>query len=287
MTKIKEKTKQDEKKSEKTAFIVMPIGPRDSDIRRSSEGIYQAVIKPILEELGYRPFAAHEIDDTGSINKQIIERLLNDELVIANLTGLNPNVMYELAVRHATGKPIVAVCQEGTTLPFDLYDERTIFYEDDMKGVIEMKQPFKRMVNKCLENTKIDNPIYRVATDNLIEENIKKSNPQDLSIYTKLTELESMIRNISMPTGDYTTRSKRGNRNSYEIIVPLKKDDFSKFARSISIYSDGCGVRNIQIGRISEHDCAVILNNVSISQVKKISDEIERMGYENVVEPTS
>lgn len=275
MTKIKEKTQQDEKKSEKTAFIVMPIGPRDSDIRRSSEGIYQAVIKPILEELGYRPFAAHEIDDTGSINKQIIERLLNDELVIANLTGLNPNVMYELAVRHATGKPIVAVCQEGTTLPFDLYDERTIFYEDDMKGVIEMKQPFKRMVNKCLENTKIDNPIYRVATDNLIAENLKNS-PEQFDIYTKLNKLESLIGNLNM-----TTRSSDPRiRNGYEIIVDLQQDDFKKFSDNISVFAVECGVKMVTINKVNQHLCSIRLGRISKDQFEDIKNKIIMMGYE-------
>ncbi|MDX5485205.1 hypothetical protein NJE56_09580 [Bacillus pumilus] len=280
MTKIKEEIKKDVK----NAFIVMPIGPRDSDIRRSSEGIYQAVIKPTLEELGYKPSAAHEIDDTGSINKQIIERLLNDELVIANLTGLNPNVMYELAVRHATGKAIVSVCQEGTTLPFDLYDERTIFYEDDMKGVIELKQPFKRMVIKCLENTKIDNPIYRVATDNLIEENIKKSSPQDLGIYTKLNELENMIRNISIPTGEFKPRNDPRNRGAYKIIANVKHGDFEKFANGVSSFADECGVSSLQINQVNENLCSVFLDKVSISQVKKISGEIKNMGYENEAE---
>ena len=96
------------KEQEKRCFIVTPIGSENDPIRRHIEGIFEAAIRPALEDK-YKLIVAHKIYEPGSITKQVISEIYNAELVIANLTNRNPNVMYELAFRHSLGKPIIMI----------------------------------------------------------------------------------------------------------------------------------------------------------------------------------
>ncbi|MCT2347099.1 nucleoside 2-deoxyribosyltransferase [Niallia taxi] len=145
----------------KTCFIVTPIGGNNTSIRRHADGVIDAVIGPVLEEKGFEIIVAHRISEGGSINRQVIENLINADMVVANLTGLNPNVMYELAIRHAIRKPLIQICEEDTNLPFDIIEQRTIFYSNDMQGVVELTSNFKKMLDAAINDEKPDNPLYR------------------------------------------------------------------------------------------------------------------------------
>lgn len=78
----------------KKCFIITPIGDEESSTFRKARGVIESVIKPLLNEYGFddvRP--AYEINMSGTINTQIINGIIESDLVIANLTGNNPNVM--------------------------------------------------------------------------------------------------------------------------------------------------------------------------------------------------
>lgn len=175
-----------------TCFIITPIGEDNSPLRRMTDGLIKAVFKPVLANANYDLIVSHEIDTPGSITNQIIQYLIDAELVIANLTGLNPNVMYELAVRHATKLPLIVVAERNTKLPFDIYDERTIFYDNDMAGVEELKKRLECAIIETLKNEP-DNPIYRVITSKLIKEYL----PKDDIISVLLSKIDDITSQIS------------------------------------------------------------------------------------------
>lgn len=177
-------------------FVITPLGSSDSDTRRAAQGLLDAVIKPVLTQEGYNVVAAHEISSPGSITNQVIQHLLEDDLVVANLSELNPNVMYELAVRHAKRLPVICLAVEGTKLPFDISDERTIFYCDDMIGVKDLKPKLLESVKAAVKDQNPDNPIYRVAKSMLIRVS-DKIEDSDRYMLDRLDSIESVLSRFS------------------------------------------------------------------------------------------
>ena len=142
-------------------FIITPIGEKGSSIRQRTDELLDNIIKPVLEELGYEVVVPHEMDGAGSITNQIIQHIVNDEMVVANLTGLNPNVMYELAIRHCFAKPVVCVIENGTKLPFDIAADRAVFYENTIGGAGELKKSFYNAIKAISSQESVDNPVVR------------------------------------------------------------------------------------------------------------------------------
>jgi len=173
-------------------FVITPIGEEHSETRRAVDGLIASVLRPTLKELNFEAVVSHEIPDPGSITKQVIDHLIYDQLAIANITGLNPNVMYELAVRHAVRLPLVVLAERGTKLPFDIADERTIYFEDDMAGVQEMRPRLKESIQKALLDKEPDNPIYRVIRASIIKDVAAPSDTQKY-ILERLDTLQTQI----------------------------------------------------------------------------------------------
>ncbi|MCI9055563.1 MAG: hypothetical protein HFJ87_10565 [Muribaculaceae bacterium] len=148
----------------KTCFIITPVGNERSDIRRMADGVIISGVRPVLEARGFEVIAPHEMANPGSIEMTVIQQILDCDLVIANLTGLNPNVMYELAVRHSFGKPVVCIAENGTTLPFDIHSQQTLFYTNDMYGVKELQESLPDYIEKAMTKDPL-NPIINAKSD--------------------------------------------------------------------------------------------------------------------------
>jgi hypothetical protein len=185
----------------KKAFIVTPIGGNESSTRRAADGLISSVLKPLLSDLGYETHVAHEISISGSITRQVIEHILEDDLVVANLSELNPNVMYELAVRHCSGKPVVAIAEFGTKLPFDIADERTVFYTNDMCGVVELSPALRKAIEASVGKAEQDNPVLRVRQNRALLESLDQIDAKTILI-ERLDGIEGLLRGLAIDRRD-------------------------------------------------------------------------------------
>jgi hypothetical protein len=107
-------------------FYISPIGEENSEHRKHADLFLGALVEPAAEKLGLSVVRADRIGEPGMITGQIIAHILNAGLVVADLSHHNPNVFYELCLRHATRKPTIHLCRRADRIPFDISQFRTI-----------------------------------------------------------------------------------------------------------------------------------------------------------------
>ena len=113
-------------------FVIMPF---DDDLAP----VFHNGIKPIVEELGYRCRRADEHFGSSPIMFEIFDDILRARFIIADLTGSNPNVFYELGISHALKRNVVLLKRAGSNVPFDLHGIRHFEYEDSFKGISDLR----------------------------------------------------------------------------------------------------------------------------------------------------
>lgn len=111
---------------ESTCFYIAPIGEDGSDARKHSDLFLGSIVEPALEPFQLTVIRADAIDKPGVITRQVLDYIMKSRLVVADLSFHNPNVFYELALRHAVKLPIVQIIRAADRLPFDVNQMRTI-----------------------------------------------------------------------------------------------------------------------------------------------------------------
>lgn len=230
----------------KSCFIITPLGADDSDIRKKAEAVIDELISPVVKDkFSMQITLPHKIAKTESINDQIIQHLLYDDLVIANLTGQNSNVMYELGIRHAAKKHVVKIAEEGTRLPFDITTERTIFYKHDLGGISKFKEQLIDAIEENLSQPErnINNPVYRVHDNKILKDFIGSTDTDVAGILKETNEnVKQML--YSNDFADFTYKL------SYEGII-------YRGGRELLFF---CQFKKTNEGQLEKEDLRVIEN---------------------------
>lgn len=175
----------------KTCFFIAPIGPVGSDTRIRSDQVYRFIVSPALAECGYSVVRADQLAEPGMIAPLVIQHIVNDPLVIADLTDHNPNVFYELAIRHVVKKPVIQIMCGEALIPFDIAGSRTIqFDHHDLESANEAREDIVRQIRAAEANPKdVTSPIS-IAVD--LQYLRVSDNPLENSSAELLTRLQEM-----------------------------------------------------------------------------------------------
>ncbi|ADG39933.1 hypothetical protein LKI_01950 [Leuconostoc kimchii IMSNU 11154] len=137
----------------KKIFFVSPIGSEGSAERRTSDFVLKSIIKPVSERLDYETLRSDLINSTNTIDQDIINQLNSADLVIADVTGTNANVMFELGYRFSLKSPLIVIAQSVAELPFDIHNLRVMIYEKELPDLEKMQSQLEQMI-KVFENFK-------------------------------------------------------------------------------------------------------------------------------------
>src|SRR3990172_1753373 len=129
-----------------TCFVMTPFG-------QWYDLYYKEIFVPAIKEAGFEPVRADELFSSGSVVEQIWEQIDKAKVLLADLTGKNPNVFYELGLAHADRKPVVFTSGMLDDVPFDLRHLRVIIYDVREPN---WNQKLKTSITAYLKNAKLD-----------------------------------------------------------------------------------------------------------------------------------
>ena len=187
----------------KNCFVIAPIGEPDSDTRKRSDQVLKHVIRPAVQTCGYKAIRADEIDKPGIITSQVIQHVVNDPLVIADLTERNPNVFYELAIRHALRKPLVQIIKKGERIPFDVAGTRTVYVDHkDLDSVEAAKLEIIEQV-KALEKdaSDVETPISVSLDLQLLRQSEKPEERSLADLVAAVSDLRTGLSKVETKIG--------------------------------------------------------------------------------------
>lgn len=183
-------------KENNICFVISPIGEEGSLKRKRSDDLLEYIIRPVSDELNLIAQRADEIGQPGNITSQIVRMLVESKMVVADLTDRNPNVFYELAIRHALKKPVVLLFSDHEELPFDIKIYRAIRYDITDYAMREpvMKELRKQIESQLHDEKTISNPF----ADALPTISLENSNAtQDEKLMSIVRMVESLGNQIS------------------------------------------------------------------------------------------
>jgi nucleoside 2-deoxyribosyltransferase len=155
----------------KTCFVIMPFKNEEW-----LPQVYQLSIEPVIRAAGFTCLRADKIPKAGFVLEHILKAVYDADVVIADITGNNANVMYELGLAHGFAKPVIVLSQNIAEAPFDLKSYRIILYKTTFGADADLRREIKSALEATLHSPDTKD----------------RSNPTRLFIPTAITAAEAI-----------------------------------------------------------------------------------------------
>lgn len=129
---------------EEKCFVLMPF-------KDPFDNIYNKILKPTIKKVGLKPVRADEIYGTRAVIEDINHEIREATAIIADVTGKNTNVNYELGIAHTLERPVVIISQSMEDIPFDYQHYRAYIYEVTDTGKQQLQDDITKVLLKILQ----------------------------------------------------------------------------------------------------------------------------------------
>lgn len=128
-------------------FVLLPHKPE-------FQAIYEEAISPAFRANNLEPLKADDIYRPGSILSQVWSQIRTAEVLVADVSGLNPNVIFELGLCHGMHRCPILLVRDPAELPFNLRSLRYIVYSNDITGIKRLREQLKRSIEEFIAATR-------------------------------------------------------------------------------------------------------------------------------------
>lgn len=165
------------KEDDMFCFTIMPF---EGEI---IQDVYTEYVKPAIEDVGIKCIRGDDIFSTSLIMEDIFGAICKANVIIAEFTGRNPNVLYEAGIAHTLGKPLIGITQDINDVPFDLRSIRHIVYKITPKGLKQLNEILRSTLLSVIEQQQEMYPQFFYDEDEayrqLLEAYIRKCKETD------------------------------------------------------------------------------------------------------------
>ena len=191
---------------EQCCGLVMPISSIDGCNEQHWSDV-KDILTEAVESAGFKANLVSYADDVGIIQKRIIQNLYENPIVVCDVSGKNPNVMFELGMRLAFDKPTIIVKDDKTSYSFDTSPIEHLEYPRDLRftKIVEFKKSLKDKVQATLKKSQ-DDPSYTTFLKHFGTFTVAKLDTKEVSkedfIIEELKELKKSVQRQEMIYND-------------------------------------------------------------------------------------
>ena len=189
----------------------MPYGGNDEKKRKHYLGVFQGIIDPAAQSIGFETKRSDIAGQPGDITKDIIEDLARADIVVADLSEGNSNVLFELGIRHALRKSgTIHIVNKDQHIPFDVRQYRAVEYSTELAELSASVAEIRSAIEKRLtQPARSDNPVHDALTQLPVD--VMKVGTEDQT--DKIRDLQQRLESLGIENDSLKERLEQVQAN--------------------------------------------------------------------------